>query len=235
MPLVAHLSKKQEGGRSAVPFIQLTYKASVLFGWSAALGLMLVMPYLNEMLFKTNSLSEVLIVYVFQIVPLSIILTFTAILQGYGKLKKPALFLMFGFLLKVILNVRLIGWLGVLGAAIANDIGLLLTAILLIIYLKTLTGIQLASGAFYKKVGIASFSMTIVVLVWLQLVSSVLNHLMSSRMIAMVAGLTAVSIGGAFVMLTIIAKKRVLVEKEWYLLPFGRRMAVYQLWLNSKK
>jgi len=46
--------------------------------------------------------------------------------------------------------------------------------------------------------------------------------------------LTAVSIG-AFVMLTIIAKKRVLIEKEWYLLPFGRRMAVYQLWLNSRK
>lgn len=134
----------------------------------------------------------------------------------------------------MILNVRLIGWLGVLGAAIANDIGLLLTAILLIIYLKTLTGIQLATGAFYKKVGMASFSMAIVVLVWLQLVSAFLNHLMSSRMIAMVAGLTAVSIG-AFVMLTIIAKKRVLVEKEWYLLPFGRRMAVYQLWLNSKK
>lgn len=233
VPLVAHLSKKQ-AGRSAVPFIQLTYKASVLFGWSAALGLMLVMPYLNEMLFKTNSLSEVLIVYVFQIVPLSIILTFTAILQGYGKLKKPALFLIIGFLVKIILNVRLIGGLGVLGAAIANDIGLLLTAALLIIYLKTLTGIQLASGAFYKKVGIASFSMTIVVLIWLQLVSSLLNHLMSSRMIAMVAGLTAVSIG-AFVMLTIIAKKRVLIEKEWYLLPFGRRMAVYQLWLNSRK
>ncbi|HBT72483.1 MAG TPA: hypothetical protein DEB37_09515, partial [Lysinibacillus sp.] len=233
VPLVAHLSKKQEG-RSAVPFIQLTYKASILFGWSAALGLMLVMPYLNEMLFKTNTLSEVLIVYVFQIVPLSIILTFTAILQGYGKLKKPALFLMLGFLLKMILNVRLIGWLGVLGAAIVNDIGLLLTAILLIIYLKTLTGIQLASVDFYKKVGTASFSMAVVVLVWLQFVSAILSHSLSSRMVAMVTGLTAVSIG-AFVMLTVIAKKRVLMEKEWYLLPFGRRMAVYQLWLNSKK
>ncbi|WP_346657443.1 polysaccharide biosynthesis C-terminal domain-containing protein, partial [Bacillus thuringiensis] len=63
-------------------------------------------------------------------------------LQGYGKLKKPALFLMLGCLLQMILNVRLIGWLGVLGAAIVNDIGLLLTAILLIIYLTTLTGIQ---------------------------------------------------------------------------------------------
>ena len=51
----------------------------------------------------------------------------------------------------MILNIRLIGWLGVLGAAIANDIGLLLTAILLIIYLKTLTGIQLATGAFIKS------------------------------------------------------------------------------------
>ncbi|WP_155594071.1 putative polysaccharide biosynthesis protein [Lysinibacillus cavernae] len=233
VPLVAHLSKKQEG-RSAVPFIQLTYKASILFGWSASLGLMLVMPYLNEMLFKTNALSEVLIVYVFQIVPLSIILTFTAILQGYGKLKKPALILIIGFVLKIILNVRLIGWLGVLGAAIANDIGLVLTALLLIVYLKTLTGIQLASVDFYKKVGTASLSMAVVVLVWLQLASTFLDHLLSSRLIAMVAGLTAVSIG-AFVMLTIIAKTRVLIEKEWYLLPFGRRMAVYQLWLNSKK
>lgn len=233
VPLVAHLSKKQEG-RSAVPFIQLTYKASILFGWSASLGLMLVMPYINEMLFKTNALSEVLIVYVFQIVPLSIILTFTAILQGYGKLKKPALFLIIGFLLKIILNVRLIGWLGVLGAAVANDIGLLVTALLLIVYLKGLTGIQFASGDFYKKVGVASLSMAAVVLVWLQIASAYLSHLMSSRLMAVVAGLAAVSLG-AFAMLTIIAKKRVLVEKEWYLLPFGRRMAVYQLWLNSKK
>ncbi|WP_144789716.1 polysaccharide biosynthesis protein [Lysinibacillus fusiformis] len=233
VPLVAHLSKKQEG-RSAIPFIQLTYKASILFGWAASLGLMLVMPYLNEMLFKTNTLSEVLIVYVFQIVPLSIILTFTAILQGYGKLKKPALFLMIGFVLKIILNVRLIGWLGVLGAAIANDIGLLLTAFLLIVYLKTMTGIQLAPNEFYKKVGLASISMAVVVLVWLQMVSAFLGHLLSSRSVAAIAGFTAVGLG-AFVMLTMIAKKRVLVEKEWYLLPFGRRMAVYQLWLNSKK
>uniref|UniRef100_UPI0020BE891F polysaccharide biosynthesis C-terminal domain-containing protein n=1 Tax=Lysinibacillus sp. D4A3_S15 TaxID=2941227 RepID=UPI0020BE891F len=95
----------------------------ILFGWAATLGLMLDMPYLNEMIFKTNTLLEVVIVYVFQIVPLSFILNFTAILQGYGKLRKPALFLMIGFVLKIILNVRLIVWLGVLGPAIANDIG----------------------------------------------------------------------------------------------------------------
>ncbi|KOY79927.1 polysaccharide biosynthesis protein [Lysinibacillus macroides] len=233
VPLVAHLSKKQEG-RSAVPFIQLTYKAAILFGWAASLGLMLIMPYLNEMLFKTNALSAVLTVYVFQIVPLSIILTFTAILQGYGKLKKPALFLLLGFIIKIVLNLWMIGWLGILGAAIANDIGLLLTASMLIIYLKRLTSIQLASVSFYKKVGIASLSMAIAVLLWLQFTPALLSYYLSSRVTAIIASFTAVCLG-AFVLLTMVAKKRVLAEKEWYLLPFGRRMAVYQLWLNSKK
>lgn len=233
VPLVAHMSKKNTG-RNATPFIQLTYRTSILFGWAASLGLVLVMPYVNTMLFKTDMLSEVLMLYVLQIVPLSIILTFTAILQGYGKLKKPALFLFMGFIVKVILNVMTIGSMGVLGAAIANNIGLLITAIALIYYLKKITDIKLAPASFYKKVGIASLSMAVVVIVWLQFVPILLGGFVSDRMVAVIAGLSAVSIG-AIVMISVIAKLRVLAEKEWYLLPFGRRMAVYQLWLNRKK
>lgn len=233
VPLVAHMSKKSTG-RNATPFIQLTYRTSILFGWAASLGLVLVMPYVNAMLFKTDMLSEVLMLYVLQIVPLSIILTFTAILQGYGKLKKPALFLFIGFLVKIILNVITIGPLGVLGAAIANNIGLLMTAIALVYYLKKITDIKLAPASFYKKVGIASLSMAVVVIGWLQIVPVLLSGFVSERMVAVVAGLSAVSIG-AVVMITVIAKLRVLAEKEWYLLPLGRRVAVYQLWLNRKK
>lgn len=233
VPLVAHMSKKRSG-RNATPFIQLTYRTSILFGWAASLGLVLVMPYINTMLFKTDALSQVLMLYVLQIVPLSIILTFTAILQGYGKLKKPALFLLMGFIVKAILNVLLISPFGVLGAAIANNIGLLITAIALVYYLKKITAIQLAPACFYKKVGIASLSMATVVIVWLQFVPVLLSGFLSTRMVAVIAGLSAVSIG-AIVMMTVIAKLRVLAEKEWYLLPFGRRIAVYQLWLNRKK
>lgn len=233
VPLVAHMSNKQNG-RSALPFIQLTYRASILFGWAASLGLILVMPYINTMLFKTDALSEVLMLYVLQIVPLSIILTFTAILQGFGKLKKPALFLLTGFSLKVLLNVFTIRTLGVLGAAIANNVGLLFTALALVFYLKKLTGMQLAPASFYKKISIASLCMAIAVILWLQITPSLLDGLLSQRLVAVVAGFSAVCIG-AFVMITCIAKLRVLAEKEWYLLPFGRRMAVYQLWLNRKK
>lgn len=233
VPLVAHMSKKNKG-RNATPFIQLTYRTSVLFGWAASLGLVLVMPYVNTMLFKTDMLSEVLMLYVLQIVPLSIILTFTAILQGYGKLKKPAVFLFIGFIIKVIMNVLTIGSIGVMGAALANNIGLMITAIALVVYLKKITDIQLAPASFYKKVGIASVSMAVIVIVWLQIVPALLSRYVSERMVAVIAGLSAVGIG-AIVLITIIAKLRVLAEKEWYLLPLGRRMAVYQLWLNQKK
>ncbi len=233
VPLVAHMSNKQNG-RSAMPFIQLTYRASVLFGWAASLGLILVMPYINAMLFKTDALSEVLMLYVLQIVPLSIILTFTAILQGFGKLTMPALLLFVGFLLKVLLNVFTIAPFGVLGAAVANNVGLLFTALALVLYLKKITGIQLAPASFYQKLSIASLCMSVVVILWLQFIPALLNGFLSERLVAVVAGFSAVCIG-AIVMITCIAKLRVLAEKEWYLLPFGRRMAVYQLWLNRKK
>lgn len=55
VPLVAYQSKKKEG-RGATPFIQLTYRVSLLLGVAASIGLVIVMPYVNEMLFETNSL-----------------------------------------------------------------------------------------------------------------------------------------------------------------------------------
>jgi len=100
--------------------------------------------------------------------------------------------------------------------------------------LKKLTGIQLAPASFYRKLSIASLCMAVVVILWLQFTPSLLNGFLSERLVAVVAGFSAVCVG-AFVMITSIAKLRVLAEKEWYLLPFGRRMAVYQLWLNRKK
>ena len=233
VPLVAHKSRKNSG-RNAVPFIQLTYRTSILFGWAASLGLVLVMPYINVMLFKTDMLSDVLMLYVVQIVPLSIILTFTAILQGYGKIKMPAIFLLVGFIVKMIVNLLIIGPLGVLGAAIGNNIGLMISAIALIYYLKNMITIQLAPAHFYKKVGLASLSMVVVVIAWLQVVPILLSSFLSARTVAVIAGLSAVGLG-ALVMISILAKMRVLGEKEWYLLPFGRRMAIYQLWLNRKK
>ena len=229
VPLIAYQSKRQ-GGRGTTPFIQLTYRTSLLLGLAAALGLMIVMPYVNQMLFETDALSNVLIVYVLQIIPLSIILTFTAILQGMNKLKIPFFLLLTALVIKIVGNLLFIEKWSVLGAAIASNIGLFLCAGLLMIYLKKITHIQLAKWSFYIKLCISSGSMVIVV--------AVINFFIQplfpvGRIEAVLIGGSLIVIG-AFVYLTIVAKLRMLSEKEWFLIPFGKRMAAYQLILNRK-
>lgn len=232
VPLVA-LKANQPNGRGAKPFIQLTFRSSLIFGVAAALGLILVMPYVNQMLFKTDAHSNVLKLYSFQIIPLSIILTFTAILQGYSKLKGPAVFLGFGIVLKCIGNIILIPHYDVLGAAIASNIGLIFTAAALIVYLKKLTAIRLANRAFYKKLAIACLVMIVVVQGAVYSLNSLFTGLFS-RFDALIYSGVLVMLG-AVVFITAVAKMRVLTEKDWFLIPLGRRMAAYQLLLNRKK
>ena len=231
VPLVAHKSKK--GALGEYPYIQLTYRASMLFGVAASLGLVLVMPYVNVLLFKTEALSAVLILYVLQIVPLSIILTFTAVLQGYGKLKVPTLFLLGALSLKLGGNILLIPLIGISGAALAGNIGLFICAGSLIYYLKKLKGMTLAKGAFYKKLLVACVGMAVAVEGAAILLGGIIQF-DSGRMASVVYSAVLISIG-AFTFITIVAKLRLLSVREWFIIPFGRRMAMYQLWLNKKK
>ena len=232
VPLVAYQSKKQ-GGRGATPFIQLTYRVSLLLGVAASIGLIIVMPYVNEMLFETNSLSTVLMIYVLQIIPLSIILTFTAILQGMNKLKIPAIILLSAIALKLIGNQLFIPKFDVLGATLASNFGLFICAGSLMIYLKQLLKVKLAKRDFYIKLGIASGSMILSLIVFDRILHIALGSF-SGRIGAAIIGGCLIVIG-ALVYLTIVAKSRLLLEKEWFLVPFGRRMAAFQLLLNKKK
>lgn len=231
VPLVAHKSKK--GTRDEVPYIQLTYRASLLFGVAASLGLILVMPYANTLLFKTDTLSAVLMLYVLQIIWLSIILTFTSILQGYGKLKVPTYFLLGALTLKIAGNLLLIPLFGILGVAIASNIGLCICALLLMYYLKKLKEIQLATGIFYRKLFLASMSMVVVIALVVLLLNSVTDF-SSMRMQAVVYSAVLILLG-AFTFITAAAKIQILSVREWFIIPFGRKMATYQLWLNKKK
>lgn len=232
VPLVA-FKASQKNGRGAEPFIQLTYRTSLFFGIAAALGLVLVMPYVNQLLFKIDVLSDVLMLYVIQIVPLSIILTFTAILQGYSKLKVPVLILVTVILLKWLGNSVLIEQIGIVGAAWSSTIALSIAGVALIYYVKRLKGIILASGKFYGRLLMTSAMMVLAVKATAFVIVLVIGE-MSTRMDAAIYSMVLILIG-AIVFLTVAAKLRLLSVKEWFLIPAGRRMAAYQLWLNRKK
>ncbi|TWT28622.1 polysaccharide biosynthesis protein [Planomicrobium sp. CPCC 101110] len=233
VPLIAHMSKKQSG-RSADLYAQLAFRTSFLFAFAAATGLTFVMPYVNETLFQTQEESFALIVFSWQIVWMSLLLVLNAILQGLGKAKVPALFLISGILVKIGCNWLLIPIWGVLGASLAGNIALALIVAGLIWYFKKVWPLRFAPLRYYSWLFTAAFVMSAVVVLWALLSDWVLFDGLPNRMAALFTTLSAVPLG-AFVFLLIIAKSRIVTEKEWYIIPFGRKMAGLQLAINSRR
>jgi PST family polysaccharide transporter len=233
VPLIAHTTQKKSG-RNAIPYAQLTFRIALLFGTAATLGLILVLPPVNEMLFETRNLSATLMVFCIQIFWLSLILTMTSLLQGLGKVALPAFLLIVGLVLKWLCNAWLLPKLGIMGAAIASNVGFAVIAISLYVYVYSIWKIRFASGRFYVHLAVASLLMICSVLAWMFVADGWLFDGLSSRLGAMLTALTSVGLGAA-VFLLYIAKSRIVAEKEWFLLPLGRRMAMIQLWLYGKK
>lgn len=232
VPLIAHHGSKKTG-RGASPFIRVTYRTAFLFGLAAAIGLMLVLPYVNEMLFETREGSVTLMIFSAQIFWLSLILPLTAILQGAGKVKAPTLLLAVGFMVKLIGNKLLVPLYGVTGAAIASNIGFLVIVIFLLLYFKRVWKLILAPVRFYRWLLIAAMGMAGLVLPWMFLGETILFAHLPTRISATIIALTSV-LAGAILFLFIVLKSRIMLEKEWYLLPFGKRLAKLQLRLKKR-
>lgn len=231
VPLITTSIKRRKTSQIKF-FIRTTYQATLLFGIAATAGLILVMPYLNTTLFENDDLSNVLKVYVLQIMMLSIIMTMTAVLQGLGYRKWPTYILTFSLIIKILLNRFFISSMGIVGAAWASNLALLIGALGLIYYLKRMQGIQLAEGRFYKTTALATLVMWLSVKLFI-LVESMLPFQVSGRLHA---ALLVVFIGiiGAAVFILWITKFKVFQTKEWLRLPLGSKMAALQLFLNKK-
>lgn len=232
VPLIAHTTHKRSG-RNAIPYAQLTFKIAFLFGVAASLGLILVLPAVNEMLFETRDLSITLMVFCAQIFWLSLLLTMTSILQGLGKVIMPAIILAIGLCLKIVFNFLLLPTYGIMGAAIAGNIGFGLITLGLYLYLRSIWNIRYASLRFYGHVLIGSLLMVVSVIGWSLLADGWLFDAFSNRIAAMFTAISSVFVG-AGIFLIYIAKSRIIAEKEWFLLPMGRRMAMMQLRFNRK-
>lgn len=233
VPLIAHATQKKVG-RNAIPYAQLTFRIAVLFGTAATLGLIIVLPPINEMLFETRDLSGTLMVFCLQIFWLSLILTMTSLLQGIGKVIFPAIVLVIGLILKWLCNMWLLPVFGIMGAAIASNVGFAFIAISLYVYVHSIWKVRFAKPRFYLHLITASMLMVVVVIAWELLADYWLFDGFSSRLSAMFTALTSVLLG-AMVFLLYVAKNRIIAEKEWFLLPLGRRMAMVQLWLHKNQ
>lgn len=232
VPLIAR-ANRQKSGRSPELYASLAFRVSFLFACAAAAGLTLVMPHVNETLFKTADGSLALIIFNWQIVSMSIVLVLTAILYGFGKIRVPALLLLSGLVLKLTGNLLLVPIYGIIGAAIAGNIGLGFIALALVWYFKRVWPLRFAPPRFYGWLTVAIGAMGLAVLGYEAFIMPLVAG-WPERLGAVFITLTAVPLGGA-VFLLAAAKSRLITEKEWYIIPFGRRLAALQLAVNPRK
>ncbi|WP_010309082.1 putative polysaccharide biosynthesis protein [Kurthia senegalensis] len=234
VPLIT-IEMKRRRVREAEKYMRLTFNVSVMIGVAATAGLIAVMPYMNTMMFKTDVLSGVLSLFVVQIVWLSIIMPMMAVLQGLGYTKHPSLLLIAGLIVKLLCNELFVASFGIIGAAVASNLGLALSAIGLLLFLKKVTTVQFLQKSFVIGLSIATVGMLISVGIWEMLSIYATNQLgMHERWQATIVALSGVGIG-AFVFLLIATKREVLSVRDWFVLPFGRKVAAFQLYVNRNK
>ncbi|WP_194841404.1 putative polysaccharide biosynthesis protein [Salinibacillus xinjiangensis] len=113
-------SKVNEQNKLETKAVKRALKLTAIFSAAATVGLMVLMPSVNLLLYKTESGTLTLQVFSLMILLVSLTLTLSTFLQGLGFMKRQALLFGIAVLIKWLFNQLLIPSIGILGGALAS-------------------------------------------------------------------------------------------------------------------
>ncbi|NMH67738.1 polysaccharide biosynthesis protein [Bacillus sp. RO3] len=221
VPLVtsAYLKKDEKLIRE---YSQLSLKISISIGFAATLGIINIMVPVNTMLFENALGSKVIAVFCLSIFFSCLILTFTGIFQGIGKIYYPAFCILIGIIIKYIGNAYLIPFMGLMGASIATVGSLTIMTGMMMAKLRILFPIRFFPYSFYKTLLMSGAAMTIGLQGWVQVYHVLLQKGLPERELSVLFSLGGVSIG-AILFMMVFLRGDVLSKEEVGFLPFGSK------------
>ncbi|GAB3805365.1 putative polysaccharide biosynthesis protein [Virgibacillus kimchii] len=155
LALLPSVSKQKwrENPKPFYSYIQGTLLFSFYLAVGATIGLILLFPEANTLLFQNDKGTSDLQILVLSIFLSSLAMTGAAILQGLDYRKRTAGFILIAFLIKWTANRLLVPWLGITGSAIATVMSLLVLCILVTYTLKR----KLPELHFFRKINWPAF------------------------------------------------------------------------------
>jgi PST family polysaccharide transporter len=135
-------------------YIQGTLLFSFYLAIGATIGLILLFPEANTLLFQNDKGTADLQILVLSIFLSSLAMTGAAILQGLEYRKRTAGFILIAFFIKWTINQLLVPWWGVTGSAVATVLSLLVLCILVLFELKR----KLPELHFFKRINWGAFA-----------------------------------------------------------------------------
>lgn len=219
---VAQRQQRVIEGRTEVA-IRLTF----LLGLPASFGLALLAEPVNVMLYGDDKGTQALAIQSFTILFATLSIASAGILQGLGRVMRPARNLFIGVLFKLILNLALVPFWGISGAAVATVLSYLIAMGLNVLAVQKYTGARLGLKQIAWKPFLSVIIMGVVVLIveggMLLLLQGTLA---STRLLHTVVGLVSVGAGGA-VYLVALLKTGGLTAADIRFLPKGERIASF--------
>lgn len=184
----------------------------------AVIGLILIFPEANQLLFQDQSGTGSLRILMLAIVFCSLAITATSILQSLNYIKRTALFILAALLVKGLGNQILVPLLGITGSAIATVMSLAFLCYLVFYALhKELPGLQFFKEMKWRALVLASSGMTIYVMG----IDFLISLSASSSRIMTLAYVTFVALTGAICYLFLLVKFNAFTEKQLKMLPYA--------------
>ncbi|MBG9941619.1 polysaccharide biosynthesis protein [Brevibacillus formosus] len=204
---------------------EVAIRLTFLLGLPASFGLALLAEPINVMLYGDSNGTEALAVQSFTILFATVSIASAGILQGLGRVMRPARNLFIGVLVKLILNLALVPFWGISGAAVSTVLAYLVAMGLNVLAVIKYTGAHIGFRQTVKRPFVSVVVMSIVVLIMEWLAITVLGSAgLSNRLLYTLVGLIAVG-SGALVYLLALLKTGGLTRNDIQFLPKGKRIA----------
>ena len=208
---------------------QLTMRLSILLSGVATVGLVAIMPSVNQLLFGSSAGSDALALFTISIVPATLIVVSTSVLQSFDKTRGLGWFVLLTMLVKAGLNIWLVPILGIAGASLATVGALLPFLIFTLVRLPKSLWISWVPKKWWRKLIAILLAVGI-----LARLAYILGHSLfgATRLASVLTTVVGVGVGAtAFVLM--LWWTALLEEAEWDALPKGRQ--IYQFINRGRK
>ena len=213
-----------ENKRTAYEDMVASYiKVAAVISTAAALGLALVLPYINVTLFSDNQQELTLSLFVLSIFFVSMIQTFQTIYQSQNLVRYQLFGAVAGLFAKVIWTPVFTFYFQTIGTSLSTLFGLSVCMSVLWWYLGKTTQRKKIPQADIKKL-LVSLCLMGGTLILYRLLLAQMEWQVLGRGMSLVFTLLGVMLGGAVYLISII-KSGLFTQEEWEMLPYGKKIA----------
>lgn len=198
--------------------IQAAFAVSFYLAAGAAIGLIMIFPETNLLLYQDKSGTRSLQILAFATFLSAIIITASSILQGLGYIKRMAGFIVGAFLLKLLANMFFVPIWGIVGGAVATGMSLTSLLVAVLIELKK----RLPTLSFFKSINWITFlKASIGMIVYILIIDYLLPAPAISRF-GLLVWVVFTALTGAMIYTILLLRGGAFTEEELAMLPFAK-------------